>query len=121
MAPTWPPPGTTWRENIVRAEAGLHPSVRRWVAFCVALSLGFAACSSGDDGADDGSNGGGTDTTAGVPEGEITELEVDRTSRFAKIDSFCEPATEEPAEAPKRTDEGITADSISITHIRVTL
>ena len=51
----------------------------------------------------------------------ITELEVDRTSRFAKLDSFCEPADEEPAEAPEATDEGITEDSISITHIRVTL
>ena len=51
----------------------------------------------------------------------MTALEVDRTSRFSKLDTFCEPATEEPAEAPEATDPGITEDSISITHIRVTL
>ena len=42
-------------------------------------------------------------------------------SRFTSTSTFCEPATEQPAEAPKATDDGITADSISITHIRVTL
>ena len=105
----------------MHAEAGSRSSVR-WLAVCVTLIIGLAACSSGDD--DGGSASGedeSTDTTSGVPEGDITELEVDRTSRFAKIDSFCEAADEEPTEEPEATDEGITKDSISITHIRVTL
>jgi hypothetical protein len=89
---------------------------------CVTLVIVLAACSSGDD--DGGGAPGdddGTGTTAALPEGDITELEVDRTSRFAKLDTFCEPASEEPDEAPEATEDGITADSISITHIRVTL
>lgn len=42
-------------------------------------------------------------------------------SRFAKADTFCEPTTKKPTETPTATDDGITANSISITHIRVTL
>jgi hypothetical protein len=103
----------------VRAGTGSRPYVR-WLALGVTVMLGLAACSSGDDD-DASSDDGGTDTTTPVPEGDITELEVDRSSRFATLDSFCEPATEEPADAPEATDPGITEDSISITHIRVTL
>ncbi len=93
----------------------------RWLALSVAVVVGLAACSSGDG--DDGASGDnrGTGTTGGAPAGEVTELEIDRTSRFTKLETFCEPASEEPAEAPEATDDGITEDSISITHIRVTL
>jgi hypothetical protein len=82
-----------------------------------------AACSSGDDDDTASDTTGAPSNTSGNggPTGEIEALEVDRTSRFAPIDSFCEPATEEPAEAPEATDDGITEDSISITQIRVTL
>lgn len=102
------------RRNIVRATSAL----------VVAALLG-AACSGGDD--DDSAEPAGTEETSGddssgeLPEGEIPDIEVDRTSRFSQLDSFCEPAPEEPAEAPEATDDGITEDSISITHIRVTL
>jgi hypothetical protein len=86
--------------------------------------LAFAACGGGDDDDDASSpdsNDASTDQTAAAPSGDLTALEVDRSSRFAGLDSFCEPATEEPAEAPEATDDGITEDSISVTHIRVTL
>jgi hypothetical protein len=82
-----------------------------------------AACSSGDDDDSASSNtsassGGKTSSTVG---GDVTALEVDRTSRFSKADTFCEPTTDKPTETPKATDKGITAKSIAITHIRVTL
>ena len=64
------------------------------------------------------SSGSKTSSTVG---GDVTALEVDRTSRFSKLDTFCEPTTDKPAETPKATDKGITANAISITHIRVTL
>jgi hypothetical protein len=106
----------------VRARAGSRPSVR-WLAAGITLVLFAAACSSGDD--DDSSSsktsasaGSKTSNTVG---GDVTALEVDRTSRFSKLDTFCEPTTEKPAETPKATDKGITANSIAITHIRVTL
>ena len=63
-------------------------------------------------------------TTRKPPKRCPTTSRVSRSiaaSRFAQADTFCEPATEEPAEAPEATDDGITEDSISITHIRVTL
>ena len=86
--------------------------------------LAFAACGGGDDDDDAStpdSNDASTDQTAAAPSGDLTALEVDRSSRFAGLDSFCEPATEEPTEAPEATDDGITEDSISVTQIRVTL
>jgi len=86
-----------------------------------------AACGGGDDD-DDATDPDTTEATtddtgdtAGESTGEIPELEVDRTGRFAGLESYCEPATEEPAEVPEATDDGITADAVSITHIRVTL
>jgi hypothetical protein len=46
---------------------------------------------------------------------------MDRTGRFAGLQSFCEPAKNNPIEHPKRIDDGITADAVKITHIRVEL
>ena len=86
------------------------------------LVLVAAACGGGDD--DDSASirhDASTDKTGGTPSGDLTTLEVDRTSRFPGLDSFCEPTTEKPEETPKATDDGITADSISVTQIRVTL
>jgi hypothetical protein len=98
--------------------------VRVTSALVVAALLG-AGCGGGDDDdsaePDDTEESGDDEPAGELPEGEIPDIEVDRTSRFSQLDSFCEPATEEPAEAPEATDDGITEDSISITHIRVTL
>jgi hypothetical protein len=107
----------------VRAGPGSRSSI--WPACFLAALLVVTACSSGDDDDDASANGASddttTETTGGTPSGEITALEVDRSSRFAGLDSFCEPAAEEPEEAPEATDDGITEDAISVTHIRVTL
>jgi hypothetical protein len=85
----------------------------------LAALLALAACGSDDD-----SSAEPADTAAdrsGPSIGDVTALEIDRSSRFAPLDSFCEPASEEPSETPEATDDGITENSISITHIRVTL
>jgi hypothetical protein len=81
------------------------------------LAVVFLA--TGCKGSDD--NAAPSDNTATSTSKPNDGTAVDRTSRFAKADTFCEPTTEKPAEAPKATDDGITADSIAITHIRVTL
>lgn len=87
-----------------------------------AAALFAAACSDDNEpGAGSDAPGTGGQPTGSVPDGELDPFEIDRTSRFAQLDTFCEPATDEPAEAPEATDEGITEDSVSITHIRVTL
>jgi hypothetical protein len=88
---------------------------------CTALVLALAACNGGDDDDDTAATNDDANETSAPRTGEIPDLEVDRSSRFSKLDTFCEPASEEPAATPEATDEGITADSISITHIRVTL
>jgi hypothetical protein len=107
------------RRNVVRIASALFVS-----------ALIAASCGGGDDDDDDASpepTEASTDETTDDTEApeevsdDLQSLEVDRSSRFAQADTFCEPATEEPAEAPQATDEGITEDSISITHIRVTL
>ncbi len=107
------------RRNVVRIASALFVS-----------ALIAASCGGGDDDDDDASpepTEASTDETTDDTEApeevsdDLQSLEVDRSSRFAQADTFCEPATEEPAEAPEATDEGITEDSISITHIRVTL
>jgi hypothetical protein len=88
----------------------------RRFAITTALVVLLCACSSSDD------DGGGADPTN--PPGSTTPgnaLEVDRSGRFAALDTFCTPATEEPAEEPEATDVGIETDSISVTHIRVQL
>jgi hypothetical protein len=79
------------------------------------------ACGGGDDDDSAASDDTGGSEQTSAPSGDIEHLEVDRTSRFSKLDTFCEPATEQPTEQPKATGPGITADSVSITHIRVTL
>jgi hypothetical protein len=89
----------------------------RIAAVLAVLTFVGAACSSGDD---EGSPPTDTSNTT-APSGDPTKLEVDRSSRFAKADTFCEPAPAGENPAPEATDDGITADSISITHIRVTL
>ncbi len=87
----------------------------RTAAALATLALIGAGCSTGSD-----KRAAPGDTTA-TSNGSTKPLEVDRSSRFAKADTFCEPATDEPAASPKATDDGITERSISITHIRVTL
>jgi hypothetical protein len=101
------------RRNFVRVATALLVS-----------ALIATGCGGGDD--DDDTTGpddteAPSDTTGGGQEGELPEIEVDRSSRFARADTFCEPATEEETETPEATDDGITADSVAITHIRVTL
>jgi hypothetical protein len=95
------------------------------------VALLAAGCGGGDDDDDasetDTTEAPGDDTTDETsgeteePDGEVEALEVDRSGRFAGLDSYCEPATEEPTEEPEAIDEGITADSLAVTHIRVTL
>jgi hypothetical protein len=89
----------------------------RIAAALAALTFVGAACSSGDD---EGSPSPTTSATT-TPSSDPTTLEVDRSSRFAKADTFCEPAPADENPTPEATDDGITEDSISITHIRVTL
>jgi hypothetical protein len=93
--------------------------VRRKAGFLlVAVVAGaalLASCTS-DDGDDAKSSGDGAEKGAAAAQ----PTEVDRSSRFAKEDSFCEPG-EAPAEAPKDVGPGISADAVNITHIRVTL
>ena len=93
---------------------------RRFVRIATALAvltLVGAACSSSDKEGSPPKGTGGTTTPGSTP----TDLEVDRSGRFAQADTFCEPAPADENAAPEATDDGITADSISITHIRVTL
>ena len=99
------------RGNVVRGDAGSRSSVR-WLAVCVALIIGLAACSSGDDDGGGGASGDddNTDTTSGVPEGEITELEVDRTSRFAQARHVLRAGDRGAGGGAEATDDGITAD-----------
>jgi hypothetical protein len=89
--------------------------VRTAGALLVAVVLA-AGCSGSDKLAEPGDTKAPSTSTTGND-----GTTVDRSSRFAKADTFCEPTTEKPAEAPTATDDGITADSIAITHIRVTL
>jgi hypothetical protein len=94
--------------------------VRRKAGFLlVAVVVGaalMASCTSDDGGDDEGAaaDGGERGATADQP------TQVDRSSRFAKEDTFCEP-TDEPAPKTEHVGPGITADAVDITHIRVTL
>ena len=80
------PPGVPRRRgNVVRGGAGIRSSVR-WPAMFLVVVLAFAACGGGDD--DDSasspdSNDASTDQTGATPSGDLTALEVDRSSRFA--------------------------------------
>ena len=56
-----------------------------------------------------------------APSGDLTALEVDRSGRFAGSTRSASPRPRSRRRRPKATDEGITEDSISVTHIRVTL
>ena len=79
-----------------------------------------AACGGSDD--DDAGGGGGDDGGSEQPaETEEASTEIDRSGRFSGLDSFCEPAEEEPEEEPEATDDGITEDSVVLSHIRVKL
>jgi Periplasmic binding protein len=85
------------------------------VALVVGASI-LASCTS-----DDGDGDGGEEASGGE-QGAAAEqpTEVDRSSRFAKEDTFCEPG-DEPESPPEDVGPGITADALNITHIRVTL
>ena len=84
------------------------------VAVIAGASL-VASCTSGDDDDEGGASDGGEQGAAAEQ-----PTEVDRSSRFAQEDTFCEPG-DPPAEAPEDVGPGITADAINITHIRETL
>jgi hypothetical protein len=96
---------------------------RRVAAALAAAVLVAAGCGGGDD--DDTADATTTSraTGDGGPSGggPAEPVEVDRTSRFSQLGTFCEPADEAPEEAPEATDVGITEESVSITHVRVTL
>lgn len=77
-----------------------------------------AACGGSDDDDDAGGDNGGSEQPA---EGEEVSTEIDRSGRFAGLDSFCEPFEGEPEEEPEATEDGITEDSIVLSHIRVKL
>jgi hypothetical protein len=86
--------------------------------------IAMVAVGCGDD--DKEGEGGTADTEAsGSPTtaagGTTPPAEVDRTGRFSKLDSYCEPAADPPSEPPQAVDDGITADSVSIAFMRVTL
>jgi hypothetical protein len=78
----------------------------------VAFALIGAACSSDDSG---GGDDAADDTTASDAPAPVED------SRFTGDDAFCAPAEGEPAEAPTASDDGITADSITLTHVRLML
>ncbi len=83
------------------------------VALVLAFALVAAACSSSDSGGgDEDASGDATATSAPAPVED---------SRFTGTDGFCATADEEPAEAPTASDDGITADSITLTHVRLQL
>jgi hypothetical protein len=84
------------------------------VALIAGASL-LASCTSDDGDGDDGAAESGEQGAAAEQ-----PTEVDRSSRFAKEDTFCEPG-EDPEEAPEDVGAGISADAINISHIRVTL
>jgi hypothetical protein len=88
-----------------------------FAALLTTVALVGAGCSS------DSSTSGedkSTDTTGKAADAK-KPLEVDRTSRFAKADTFCQPAATPDSEKPTATGDGITSDAVSITHIRVKL
>src|SRR5690349_10979808 len=89
----------------------------RIAALLAALALIGAGCSSSDKPSSTPGSTSPSGSTGGAPK----DLVVDRSSRFAKADTFCEPATEKEADTPQASADGITADSVSITQIRVTL
>ncbi len=81
----------------------------RWLILAFALIV--AAC--GDD------SGSGEDATEDTAASDAPAPVED--SRFTGTDAFCAPAEGEPAEAPTASDDGITADEITLTHIRLQL
>lgn len=94
--------------------AGRHGA--RWfrstgVALLVAFALLGAACSDDSGGGDDAAS----DTTTSDAPAPVDE------SRFTGTDAFCTPAEGEPAEAPTASDDGITADTISLAQVRLML
>ena len=87
-------------------------SVVRIAVALLAVVLLVTGCSGSDDKAAPSDNTATSTTKSSAPA---------VASRFTSTSTFCTPATNAPAETPKATDDGITANSISITHIRVTL
>jgi hypothetical protein len=83
-----------------------------------AVALLAAGC-----GSDDNNTASDTDSTTAPTTAppDPSTLEVDRSGRFASLETFCTPPDGPPEEAPTATDDGIAADTVSITHIRVTL
>lgn len=93
-----------------RRGAGWHRSTG--AALVLAFALVVAACGSSDDGGGEDASGDGSTTSAPAPVED---------SRFTGTDTFCTAAEGEPAEAPAASDDGITADSITLTHVRLKL
>ena len=86
-------------------------SHKRWMVLATVALLG-AACSSDDS---SGGDDAGGDTTASSAPAPVED------SRFTGTEAFCAPADGEPAEAPTASDDGITADSISLAQVRLML
>ena len=94
---------------------------RRYVIVLFLLfALVAAACGGdGDDG--DGDAAPGEEQPAGEEE-EAVSTEVDRSGRFSKLETFCEPAADgDEGDAPEDVGPGITAEEIVVTHARVKL
>jgi hypothetical protein len=101
--------------------------VRVWrlvVVLVIGAFLAAACGGGGDDDDGDAKAGGGdeTTTTSGAPAPD--EIEVDRSGRFSKIETFCEPAEDDEAEGdetPEAAGDGITSTEINVSHIRMKL
>ena len=83
-------------------------------AVLIAALVTFAACSSS-------SSPKSTGTTASTSKPTKVPTEIDRSGRFAGVDSFCEKAKTSDTAKPKAIDDGITATAVKISHIRVEL
>src|SRR5687768_3850961 len=110
----------------------------RWLPFLVVFALFAAACGDDDDGdADPESTTTGVETDATTttpgdseggevyedPRGGIYQEFQDgfqRSDPFSSLDEFC-TSTPEPSEPPEATEPGITADAVTVVHMRSTL
>src|SRR5688572_25063042 len=80
----------------------------RLLALVIAAVLVAAACGGGDDGEEEAEDE--------RPAAEDLQTEVDRESRFAGLESFCEPEDEASEEEPEDVDTGITAEEVVVSH-----
>lgn len=93
---------------------------RRFLRHAALIGL-VGIIAAGCGGSDGNATSAGGDKPSNRTDNAKVDSEVDRSSRFAGLDSFCEPTDEKPSEKPKATGDGITADEIVVTHVRSTL